>query len=427
MKNIIYKSKILLPKEGTDLTKWAVIACDQHTSEGEYWQETESIVGDAQSTLNIILPEVYLEETGVEKRIENIQKTMAEYKKTVLTREVDGFVYVRRTIGENVVREGLVAAIDLEDYSFEKGKKPLIRPSEATVVSRIPPRLAVRRGASLECPHIMMLLDDDKFSIVEPIGAMGGKLPKCYSAKLMQNGGELEGFAIENEELINEISNKINAIAQRETFDEKYPFAKGDETIAMAVGDGNHSLATAKAYWEEIKKDLSPDAQKDHPARFCLVEIVNIHSKAIEVEPIHRVVFGIDEKTFNEKLVAFYGEKNLNKKTAESHNFKIITQNSSRDFSVNNPKWAIATATIEAFLDSLTAENIEIKVDYIHGETAVQTLANKGAIGILLPEFKKSDLFLGVVKGGVLPRKTFSMGQANEKRYYMETRQITKE
>ncbi|MEG2053422.1 MAG: DUF1015 family protein, partial [Oscillospiraceae bacterium] len=227
--------------------------------------------------------------------------------------------------------------------------------------------------------------------------------------------------------LINEISNKINAIAQRETFDEKYPFAKGDETIAMAVGDGNHSLATAKAYWEEIKKDLSPDAQKDHPARFCLVEIVNIHSKAIEVEPIHRVVFGIDEKTFNEKLMAFYGEKNLNKKTAESHNFKIITQNSSRNFSVNNPKWAIATATIEAFLDSLTAENSEIKVDYIHGETAVQTLATKGAIGILLPEFKKSDLFLGVVKGGVLPRKTFSMGQANEKRYYMETRQITKE
>lgn len=422
---VIYPAKILLPKDGLNYERWSVIACDQFTSQPEYWQAVSDRVGDCPSTLNIILPEVYLEKCGVKKRIENIQKTMLDYKQDVLTKSIYGFVYTERTMQSGKVRCGLVAAVDLEDYSYEKGAKPLIRPSENTVVSRIPPRLEVRRGASLESPHIMMLIDDDKKQIIEKISSRKDSLQKLYDFDLMQNGGRLCGYAVTDKGQIDEICEQFARLSSQESFDEKYPTAAQTPPIAMAVGDGNHSLATAKAYWEEIKQNLTPEERETHPARYCLAEIVNVHSEAIEIEPIHRVFFGLSGKQFFAEAERFFTENGAKPVKNGGYKFTVYADGKETPFSVRkNKKWALPTAAIEAFAEYITAKNPKVKVDYIHGTDTVKSLCKKGVTGVILPDLEKGDLFKGVVLGGVLPRKTFSMGHAEEKRYYMECKEI---
>jgi len=418
-------AEILLPSSETNYEKWAVLACDQFTSEPEYWQKAKQYVANEPSTLNIIFPEVFLEDNDAPQRIANIQQMMKSYEQTVLTKKINGYIYVERDTNRGELRKGIVGAVDLEDYSFEKGAKPLIRPSENTVVERIPPRLAVRRGASLELPHIMMLIDDDKKQLIEGISGKKAQLELVYDTPLMLGGGSIKGWAITDPKMIKEIEEATNNIAKQDVFNAKYPKAKGEAPIAFAVGDGIHSLATAKAYWNEVKASLAPEQQQNHPARYCLVELVNIHSEAIEIEPIHRVVFGADETHFINAAKEYFAHEGSEWGADGEHEFVIISGGKKTKYCVKNPIQPLAVGSIQAFLDDYTAKNKTVKIDYIHGTRAVEALSAKGNIGIILPDFAKADLFKGVVLGGVLPRKTFSMGHAEEKRYYMECRKIS--
>lgn len=426
MEHIFMPSSILLPAHGTDMTKWAALACDQFTSEPEYWQKAEEITKNEPSTLHIVLPEVYLEKPDKSVRIGKIHENMKSIAQQTLTNEVNGFVYVRRTTASGV-REGIVGVVDLENYSYEKGAMPLIRPTEKTVVDRIPPRIAVRRGANLEAPHILMLVDDNKKELIEPFGAKCSGLEKLYDFELMLNGGHIEGYAITDESEINRICTFVDNLQNQNVFDEKYPQAKGKAPMAIAVGDGNHSLATAKAFWEELKNTLSNKELNGHPARYCLVELVNIHCDAIIIEPIHRVVFGTTEKELLEKAKEFFAEQGatlLQKNENDAQNYKVLTAKTEKPYCLKNSAYPLAVGSIDAFLTSFLSQNLGTSVDFVHDEASVKALCKKGAVGILLPQFDKSDIFKGVILGGVLPKKTFSMGTAREKRYYLECRKI---
>ena len=418
---------ILLPSEQIKLEQWGCVACDQFTSDRSYWEKAEWAAAGSPSALNLILPEVYLEDEDVPRKIETIHAAMDEYTQSVLTRAVDGFIYVERTEQSGRVRQGLVGKIDLEAYSYAEGAKADIRPSEHTVESRIPPRMAVRRGASLETPHIMMLADDPQCTLIEPIAARKNELRKVYEGELMLGGGHVAGWAVEDPAMIDQIETALTALGSQEAFDAKYPDAARRDPLTLAVGDGNHSLATAKACWEELKKTLTPEQAENHPARWCLAEVCNVHSPAIEIEPIHRVLFNVDCAavllaliTWSDENMAgccFGGEKKQPFTLAGPHMANVL--------SFEEPTAPLTVGTIDEFIEYYLERHPEGRVDYVHDEPAVRALCKKGAVAFLMPPFAKSDLFKGVVLGGVLPRKTFSMGHAEEKRYYIECRKIT--
>mgnify|MGYP003101777518 FL=1 len=416
---------ILLP-QNCDYTKWSVVACDQYTSQPEYWQRTEHLADGKPSTLHIVLPEAYLGTPQEAERLESIRRTMEEYRKSVLTRKVHGYVYVERTQMDGTVRQGLVGAVDLDAYDYAKGSKPAIRPSESTVVERIPPRLKVRRGATLETPHVMMLADDADCTLIEPIGLMKNQLPPLYDGELMLGGGHLRGWAVEDPALIAQIDSALAALADPAAFARRWPAAKGQQPMVLAVGDGNHSLATAKAYWEELKPTLSEEQRRTHPARWCLAEVCNVHSPAIEIEPIHRVVFGVDAKELYAALDA-WDQQQGSSTTMSDQRLRLADAHGESAVALANPPAPLTVGSVEAFLADFLPAHPGVTVDYIHGESTALALASdpaKPATAILLPDFAKADLFKGVVLGGVLPRKTFSMGHAEEKRYYNECRVI---
>jgi uncharacterized protein (DUF1015 family) len=424
---VLQPAEILLPQQGTDLALWAVLACDQYTSQPEYWQDVKKLVGSAPSTLRIILPEVYLEEPDVPTCIEKIHAAMREYMAAPLTRKVQGYIYVERTCAGHV-RQGLVGCVDLKDYSYEKGASPRIRPSENTVVERIPPRLAVRREAPLESPHILMLADDEEQSIIEPLAAKKSGLEPLYDIDLMLDGGNAKGWAITNPADLDAIATAMAKLDDTQRFTGLYGADAKVKPFALAVGDGNHSLATAKAYWEEIKERLPQDEWENHPARYCLVEMENVQSPAIEIEPIHRVLFNAEAASLLKSAAVFAGVYNAEIVPAGQgqHEFVGMQGAGSQTLSIKNPPHALAVGTLEMFLQDYLEHHPKVRVDYVHGEDAVRGLVAEGAVGILLPPVRKSDLFLGVAQGGVLPKKTFSMGHANEKRYYLECRKIEK-
>ena len=418
---------ILLPGENIPLEKWGCVACDQFTSDRAYWEQADAAVGDCPSTLRLILPEVYLEDEDAARRVENIHAAMDEYSSDVLTRAVDGFVYVERTEQSGRVRQGLVGKIDLEAYSYEKGARPAIRPSERTVTERIPPRMAVRRGAALETPHVMMLADDPGCTLIEPIAAHKDSLPKVYEGELMLGGGHVAGWAVEDPALIAQIENALTVLGSQEEFDKKYPDATRRDPLTLAVGDGNHSLATAKACWEELKKTLTPEQAANHPARWCLAEVCNVHSPAIEIEPIHRVLFNVDCAAVLLSLIT-WSDSNMAGCSfggSKQQPFTLAGPHMSNVLSFEDPTAPLTVGTIDEFIEYYLEHHKEARVDYVHDEPAVRALCKKGAVAFLMPPFAKSDLFKGVVMGGVLPRKTFSMGHAEEKRYYVECRKIT--
>lgn len=473
MPPVFNAADILLPGADTDMTVWPALACDQFTSQPEYWQQAETLCAGKHSTLHLTLPEVYLEAPSVQTRIAAIHTAMEEAVASVLTNALHGFVYVERRFPDKPTpRCGLVGAVDLEAYSYEAGAQPMVRPSENTVVERIPPRLAVRYGAALETPHILMLLDDDSLTVLEPLAARAhaGSLPQVYDTDLMLGGGHVTGWAVTDAKDITALEQAIATLGTQAAFDEKYPQAAGSAPLVMAVGDGNHSLATAKAYWEGLKTTLTPAQQIMHPARYCLVELENVHSSAIEIEPIHRAVFGTDQPTLAVEFAAWLAEHGAQAfapgcgcachgAAAAAHGAKVAVDANNCDtvhdaavahgadaapntapaqlftlvggapeldapVQVANAPHPLAVGTLELFLTDFCAAHPDVKVDYIHGEASVRALAKNGAVGVLLPEFAKSDLFRGVVLGGVLPKKTFSMGEATEKRYYLECRAI---
>ena len=410
----IRPSRILLPAPSVSDETWACIACDQYTSEPEYWQKAFAAAGDAPSALRLILPEVYLKESA--DRIPVIHKTMAQYLQDgLLAPAVDpGFILCERTVPSGT-RLGLVCAVDLEQYSFEKGSLPLVRPTEQTIASRLPPRLVIRRGAPVELTHIMILIDDPGRTVLEPLQARKDALRKVYDFDLMMNGGHLKGWAVDRAEDLEAVDSAMNRLLD----------SLGADPLLLAVGDGNHSLATAKAYWEELKANLSEEKQKNHPARFALCEIVNIHDEALLFEPIHRVVTGTDPDALLAAWQEYAAARGMTLDAAEGHRFTVVTANGDRTVTVGNPEGAIPCETIQKFLDDFLARHPEAEIDYIHGEQSLRALASApGAVGFLLPEIDKKSFFSDVKKLGVLPRKTFSMGEADEKRFYMEAKEI---
>ena len=382
---------ILLPGENIPLEKWGCVACDQFTSDRAYWEQADAAVGDCPSTLRLILPEVYLEDEDAARRVENIHAAMDEYSRDVLTRAVDGFVYVERTVTE-----------------------------------RIPPRMAVRRGAALETPHVMMLADDPGCTLVEPIGAHKSELKKLYEGELMQGGGHIAGWAVEDPAMLAQIDAALAALGSQEAFDAKYPQARGAKPLTLAVGDGNHSLAAAKACWEELKATLTPEEREKHPARWCLAEVCNVHSPAIEIEPIHRVLFNVDCGAVLLALIAWSDSNMAGICFGDSKQqaFTLAGPHVSNVLSFEDPVAPLTVGTVDEFIEYFMARHSEARVDYVHDEPAVRALTRQGGVAFLLPPFEKSDLFKGIVMGGVLPRKTFSMGHAEEKRYYIECRRI---
>ena len=416
-----YPADILLPKD-QDMTKWAVVACDQFTSEPEYWQAVEEKVGKAPSTLRLILPEVFLGAAGEQQRIDRIHQEMQQYARQVLTRSVQGFIYLERTLRSGRVRQGLVGCVDLEAYSYKSGAQPAVRPSEHTVQSRIPSRMKVRQGAALETPHLMLLADDPDCTLVEPIAAQKDKLRPVYEGELMLDGGHLAGWAVEDPALVAQIQQAVEALGTQATFDARYPEAAGRAPLTFVVGDGNHSLAAAKACWEELKKTLTPEQAAVHPARYCLAEVCNVRSDAIEIEPIHRVLFGVDHEKFMKAFQAAY--PNAYEGRGEGHTIEFVWNGESHFITVPDPKVQLAVGTLQGVIDPYLKENGG-EVDYIHGDDVTRELGSKpGNMGFLLPAMGKEQLFKTVMADGVLPRKTFSMGHAQDKRYYVEARKI---
>lgn len=435
--------EILLPRAGTDMTKWAVVACDQFTSQPDYWEETDRIVGDAPSTLRLMLPEMYLEKPDEAERIEAINATMAKYMaEGVLESRGEGFVLVRRTVGGKS-RVGLIVALDLECYDYSKGSTTLIRATEGTIVERIPPRLRIRKDAPLELPHILVLIDDPARTVIEPIA--GAVCPRCkaYDFELMQAGGRVEGWFISNEAKIQTALRALEALADPASYRQKYDCDQ--PPLLFAMGDGNHSLATAKANWESLKAGLSAGERENHPARFALVELENVHDAGIEFEPIHRVLFNLDVKKTVEWLRARLAADNggcavelFASKAAcddaaqkamgkDKHVLPFVIREGFGFFLVNAPAAQLEVGTLQHALDALRAPMPDSVIDYIHGEDVVLELGRKdGNMGFLLPPMGKDAFFRTVIFDGALPRKTFSMGEANEKRYYLECRKISK-
>ena len=416
---------ILIPRKDVDLTKWAVVACDQFTSEKDYWHDVEKTVGDAPSTLKLIFPECYLDDGDDERRINDINKTMKEYVDADLFKTYKNcFFLVRRTCG-SACRWGLMAALDLDRYSWEKGSTSLIRATEGTILSRIPPRKKIRKDAPLEIPHIMVLISDKEKSVIEPLAAQSGKLEKVYDFELMKNGGHLEAWVVDSDSLKNQVATAFEKLDA--ALDPKNP-------LLFAMGDGNHSFATAKSCWEDIKATLTEEQRKCHPARFCLVELENIFDPGLVFEPIHRVLFNVPESVFLEELrknASAVAEEKVGCRNCivreiadqSQQRFGYCTSDKHVVVTLKDPSANIAAGTLQKVIDELIKKGYS--VDYIHGADVTDKLGSeKGNIGLFLPAIDKATFFDTIIKDGALPRKTFSMGEANEKRYYMEARAI---
>ena len=412
---------ILLPKSGTDMEKWAVVACDQFTSQPEYWEEVERIAGDAPSTLRLILPESKLNDADVESHIANINRSMEDYlARDIFQTYPETIIYIERTQSDGAVRPGLVAAVDLEKYDYTPGSGSLIRATEGTVLERIPPRVRVRKDAPIELPHVMLLIDDPQKTCIEPITAAKESMEKVYDFELMMKGGHLKGWKLSDAQQ-DALAGSLEKLVSEDAMKEKYGLT-GAVPLLFAVGDGNHSLATAKTCYENLKKVTPEDQWASLPARYALVEIENLHDDSLKFEAIHRVVFGVDP----EKLLAAFKEFYPNAREGQGvgHTIAYTWAGGSGYLNVPNPRVQLAVGTLQNFLDAYLKENGG-EVDYIHGDQITDDLGSKpGNIGFKLPAMGKDQLFKTVIADGVLPRKTFSMGHAEDKRYYVEGRKI---
>lgn len=412
-----HNADILIPNESIDMSKWAVIACDQYTSEPEYWETTVKNVDGSPSALSLILPEIYLENDDVANKIKNIHSAMDKYiSNGIFTEYKNAMIYVERIQSNSIVRKGLIGAIDLEEYDFSKGSSSQVRATEATVIERIPPRIKVRQGASLELPHIMILIDDPDNTVIESVDKSA--MTKIYDTELMQNGGSISGYLVPDDEQ-QRIDNALSALANPDTFNKKYDLTDSP-VLLYAMGDGNHSLATAKEFYEQLKKSNPDKDFSNHPARYALAEIVNLHSDALKFEAIYRLVYDVD----CDKLIASLTENlALSHETAEQW-VEIVCNGKSDKLYIHNASSNLSVGSLQNFLDGYIKENGG-KIDYIHGIDNVKSLAEKhNGIAFILPDMDKSQLFPTVIKDGALPRKTFSMGHADDKRFYIESRKI---
>ncbi len=413
----ISPANILLPREGADMERWAAIACDQYSSEPEYWERAYAFVGGSPSTLKLIIPEAFLETPRAEALQQSAIEEMQAYLNGGVLREIaDSFVYVERKTPHANCRRGLVAAFDLEKYDFTPGNQMPIRATEGTILSRIPPRMAVRKQAALECPHVMILIDDPGRTAIEPLAGLKSSLEPLYSTGLMAGAGSISGWRVRGAERFAPIADALEALA-----------SKGG--MLFAVGDGNHSLATAKACWDELKPTLTEAEMETHPARWALAELVNIHDEGLQFHPIHRVVFHADPV---ELVAVLLWEMNKRGWAAsmgeEPRGAQSIEYSCAADhgwINVARPESPLACGTLQQALDAVLPTFAGASVDYVHGDDSAVALGHReGNIAFLLQAMDKAELFPAVEKLGVLPRKAFSMGEADEKRFYLECRKI---
>lgn len=427
--------EILFPKT-IDTKTWAVVACDQYTQDRDYWKKAEEIAGNNPSTLNLILPEVYLNDADKPERIQKIRQNMKNYLENgVFAPAKKAMIYLERTTAYGRVRKGLMAEIDLDTYEWKPFTTANIRATEATIVARIPPRMEIRRGAPVELPHIMLLVNDKEGLLVEGAGKTAkasGKSP-VYDGELMMNSGSIQGWALESDDELATVENALEKIAAKNT-------AADGSVFLFAVGDGNHSLATAKAVWEEEKERLIKEGKSqaeidESPVKYALVEIVNIYDEGLTFEPIHRVVFGCNAaemmKALSEKLCGTL------KEVADSKTLEDAVKNSNANFGFVYDDGGIKYMLMETGITELAVSKLQpalddylktvdgSDIDYIHGTDEVFRLGGKdGAVSILLPPVAKDSFFETINGSGPLPRKSFSMGEADEKRFYLEVRKL---
>lgn len=418
MKKYFYPANILFPDfEKVDGTKWSSVACDQYTSQKNYWEKAYAFAKGSPSTLDLMLPEAFLDLE--DEMIPKINENMSFYLSDVLVEHKNAMIYLERTQADGRVRRGLVGCVDLEEYDFSKGSQTLIRATEGTVLERIPPRVAIRRGAVVEMPHIMILIDDPQRTVIDPIADKAENYKVAYDFDLMASGGHVKGYFVD-ENAFEGINIALGSLATRELMREKY---KVDApALLFAMGDGNHSLASAKTLYEEIKSEIGEAKAKEHPARYALCEIVNLHDTALDFEPIYRVVFGVEREEFKSELVEYVDGLCGN---AESQEIELICGDAREKIVIKHPVSQLAVGTVQNFLDEYVKSHPDAEVDYIHGEDTVFALAQKeNTVGILYGGMTKDQLFKTVICDGALPRKTFSMGNAADKRFYLECRKI---
>ena len=410
-------SDILLPDfSAVDGTAWATVACDQFTGEPSYWNQLDERVGDQPSTLRLILPEAFLDETDA--RVPAIQKNMEQYLRHVLVRHPNRMIYLERTQSDGQVRRGLVGMIDLEHYDYKKGSHTLIRATEETVPERIPPRLAVRREAILELPHVMLLIDDPEKTVIEPIAARAASLEMAYDFPLVAGSGAVRGRFVDSIGL-GRLQNALTRLISPDRIRARY--GEGVSPLLFAVGDGNHSLAVAKAAYEEIKAAKGEGALY-HPARYALVEVMNLHDPALKFEPIYRVMMGVDP---DDVLAALEGYSFSLRGNAAPQQTRFLTATRRGTMHFGAPTAQLTVGTLQAFIDAYIKEHPGASVDYIHGTKTVETLSRADdAVGFIFSGMEKDELFRTVIFDGALPRKTFSMGHAEDKRFYIECRRI---
>ena len=414
------RADILIPR-GIDMTAWSVVACDQYTSQPEYWKEAERETNGKPTALNIILPEVYLESDECEKRTENINAQMKKYISDGIFKTYRNcYIYVERTLKNGKIRRGIIGAADLEDYDYSKGSESPVRATEGTVSERIPPRLKVRMNAKLELPHVMILIDDRKKEILEYLNEKKSEMELIYDFDLMMDSGHLKGYLL-NDELADYVEKKLEAFSDKEYFEDKYS-VKNKNPLVFAVGDGNHSLATAKEYYNEVKKKYGEKALS-MPARYALAEIVNLHDDSLEFEAIHRVMFNIDSEKIKRELMKISSPE----KNDIGQKFVFVSGDSEETLYITKPTANLTVGTIQNFIDEYIRKNGG-EVDYIHGKDVVKNLSkDKNSCGFVFDAMNKNDLFKTVILDGALPRKTFSMGEACDKRFYTEARIINDE
>ena len=413
---------ILLPRD-CDMSRWSVVACDQYTSQPEYWQRVAEFVGDQPSALRLILPESCLEGPNVETDIMEINNTMSRYlRQDRFMTQFDSLIYVERKLAGGAVRRGIVGMVDLEQYDYEPGSPALIRATEGTVLSRIPPRVAVRKNAPIELPHVMLLCDDREGTVMHPLAGQTAQMEKVYDFDLMENGGHITGWKM-GERQMEQLDAALNKLADPAAFRAKYGVGEDVSVMLFAVGDGNHSLATAKECYERQKRITPPEQWAGLPARYALVELCDLHDESLQFEPIHRVVFGVDpDELVRDLKNAFPGAC---EGRGEGHVLTCVTRKGKCDITIPNPAAQLAVGTLQGFLDDWMKAHKGVGVDYIHGEDVVEELSRRpDAVGFLLPAMGKEELFPTVIHDGVLPRKTFSMGHAHDKRFYLEARRI---
>lgn len=410
----IVPARLLLPGENTDWRKWACVACDQYTSQPEYWRDVAQLVGQELSTLHMILPECEL--PAAPERIEQIHQAMRDMEGKLRPAVEDGYVLLERMTTDGM-RLGLVCCVDLEQYAYD-GRKTVIRPTEETVASRLPPRLAVRNGALLESSHVMLLVDDVERTVIEPLYQRRASLPLLYDFDLMMDSGHVRGWAVTEKQDKQQITDALLRLKA----------ALGADPLLLAVGDGNHSLATAKAYWEQVKTTLNETEQLQHPARYAMVELVNIHDPALVFEPIHRVLKGMAAAEVMADFVhysASHGIRHADAPADGLQEVRFVSSDAETPVYVAREQDELPVAMMQEWLDDLLARHPELSIDYIHGDDVLRRLSQQEkSMGVLLPVLHKRDFFPAIEQLGILPRKTFSMGHAQDKRFYMECRKI---